>query len=53
MTIYWGLYYASVLRGLWWWWAPPIIVIVLLFIGLFLVAAGLDQIANPRLRKRG
>ncbi|MBM3190164.1 MAG: ABC transporter permease [Chloroflexi bacterium] len=51
MTIYWALYYTSVLRGLWWWWAPPIAVIVLTFMGLFLVSAGLDQIANPRLRR--
>ncbi|MBI2861213.1 MAG: ABC transporter permease [Chloroflexi bacterium] len=51
MTIYWGLYYTSVIRGLWWWWASPIVVIVLIFIGLFLTSAGLDQIANPRLRR--
>lgn len=50
MTIYWALYYTSVLRGLIWWWLPPIVVIVLIFMGLYLVAAGLDQIANPRLR---
>jgi peptide/nickel transport system permease protein len=52
MTIYWGLYYTSILRDLWWWWAPPIIVIVIIFTGLFLIAAGLDQVANPRLRQR-
>jgi peptide/nickel transport system permease protein len=51
MTIYWALYYTAVLRGLWWWWGPPIVIIVLTFIGLFLVAAGLDKIANPRLRR--
>jgi len=51
MTIYWALYYTSLLRGLWWWWAPPIIIIVLTFMGLFLIAAGLDEIANPRLRR--
>jgi peptide/nickel transport system permease protein len=51
MTIYWALYYTSVVRGLVWWWAAPIVVIVLIFTGLFLIAAGLDQIANPRLRK--
>jgi peptide/nickel transport system permease protein len=51
MTIFWALRYAAVLRGLWWWWAPPIIIIVLTFMGLFLISAGLDQIANPRLRR--
>jgi peptide/nickel transport system permease protein len=51
MTIYWSMYYTSILRNIWWWWIPPIIVIVVIFIGLFLISAGLDQIANPRLRK--
>ena len=53
MTIYWALYYTSVLRGLWWWWAPPIVAIVLTFIGLFLLSLGLDQVANPKLRRAG
>jgi peptide/nickel transport system permease protein len=51
MTIYWSLYYTSVLRGLWWWWAPPIAIIVITFLGLFLVSMGLDQVANPKLRR--
>jgi peptide/nickel transport system permease protein len=51
MTIYWSMYYTSIIRDLWWWWAPPIVVIVVIFVGLFLISAGLDQIANPRLRK--
>ncbi len=51
MTIYWALYSTSVLRGLWWWWAPPMLVIILTFIGLFLISMGLDQIANPKLRR--
>jgi peptide/nickel transport system permease protein len=46
------MYYTSVLRNIWWWWAPPIVVIVIIFTGLFLIAAGLDQVANPRLRNR-
>ncbi len=49
MTIYWALFYTSLLRGMWWWWAPPMVMIVLIFIGLFLVSMGLDRIANPRL----
>jgi len=51
MTIYWALYYTSVLRGMWWWWAPPIVTIILTFVGLFLISMGLDQIANPKLRR--
>jgi len=52
MTIYWVNYNAAIINGWWWWWVPPIIVIAILFIGLFLVAVGLDEIANPRLRNR-
>lgn len=52
MTIYWSMYYTSILRNLWWWFAPPIVVIVTIFTGLFMISAGLDQIANPRLRQR-
>lgn len=51
MTIYWNIWYGSLLNGWWWWWAPPIIVIVLLFVGLFLISQGLDEWANPRLRR--
>lgn len=52
MTIYWNIWYASLINGWWWWWAPPIIIIVLLFVGLFLISQGLDEWANPRLRRR-
>lgn len=51
MTIYWAIYYSALLRGLWWWWAAPVAAIVLLFMALFLLSAGLDEIANPRLRR--
>src|SRR5436190_6495685 len=44
MTIYWGLYYTTVMRGLVWWWLPPIVMIVLIFVGLFSISAGLDRI---------
>jgi peptide/nickel transport system permease protein len=52
MTLYWVLYNAAIINGWWWWWVPPIVAIALLFIGLFLVAVGLDEIANPRLRRQ-
>jgi len=51
MTIYWVIYYAALLHGYWWWWLPPIAIITILFVGLFNLASGLDEIANPRLRK--
>ncbi len=50
--IYWNIFNSTVLLGLWWWLVPPIVVIVLLFVGLFMISAGLDELANPRLRRR-
>lgn len=52
-TVYWALFYSAPLRGLYWWWAPPIITLGVVFIGLYLITAGLDKIANPRLRSHG
>jgi peptide/nickel transport system permease protein len=52
MTLYWVNFNAALLNGWWWWWLPPIVVIATLFIGLFLVTVGLDEIANPRRRRR-
>jgi peptide/nickel transport system permease protein len=52
MTIYWVIYNAAIINGWAWWWVPPIVIIAILFIGLFLVAVGLDEIANPRVRSR-
>ena len=51
MTIFWVIFYGALLQGMWWWFAPPIVVIVILFMGLFGLSAGLDEIANPRMRK--
>jgi peptide/nickel transport system permease protein len=51
MTIYWSIAYNAIIRGLWWWIVMPIALIIILFISLFLMSAGLDEIANPRLRK--
>ena len=49
-TIYWSLNYAAFVSGMWWWWSFPTVVFVTLFIGLFLISSGMDQVANPRLR---
>jgi peptide/nickel transport system permease protein len=50
-TLYWVQYYAALLHGLWWWFLPPVIIIIMLFVGLFSIAAGLDELANPRTRR--
>ena len=52
MMIYWANLYAAMFRGLWWWWSPPIVTIICLFISLFLIHTGLDEIVNPRLSRR-
>lgn len=51
MTLFWINYNAAVINGWWWWWLPPIVVIGMLFISLFLIAVGLDEVANPRIRR--
>lgn len=52
MTIFWSIYYGATLRGMWWWWASPVVLIVTLLAGLFLIAAGLDELANPRIHRK-
>jgi peptide/nickel transport system permease protein len=51
ITLYWVNYYSALLHGMWWWFLPPVIIIILLFIGLFSISAGLDELANPRRRR--
>jgi peptide/nickel transport system permease protein len=51
MTIYYSLQAAAILRGMWWWWGFPALVLIMLFVGLFLINIGMDEICNPRLRK--
>lgn len=50
MTINHALGASAILRGMWWWWGFPIILLVLIFVALFLMTVGLDEVANPRLR---
>jgi peptide/nickel transport system permease protein len=50
MTIFYSIRGAALIRGMWWWWAFPIFMLMLIFTSLFLIATGLDEIANPRLR---
>jgi len=50
MTINYALRSSAILRGMWWWWGFPIIMLIIIFVALFLMTIGLDEIANPRLR---
>lgn len=52
LTFYWAITYGALIRQMWWWFLPPIVIIVILFLGLFLMSQGLDQIANPRLQSK-
>src|SRR5271165_4479306 len=51
MTLYWVLFNGAIINGWWWWWTAPIAIILLVFLGLFFMTVGLDEIANPRLRR--
>jgi peptide/nickel transport system permease protein len=51
MTLYWVNFNAAIINGWWWWWTAPIVIILLVFLGLFFLTVGLDEIANPRLRR--
>ena len=53
MTLYWVNYNAALINGWWWWWLAPIGIILLVFLGLFFLTVGLDELANPRLRRAG
>jgi peptide/nickel transport system permease protein len=49
MTLYWVNFNAAMING-WWWWTAPTVIILIVFLGLFFLTVGLDEIANPRLR---
>jgi peptide/nickel transport system permease protein len=51
MTLYWVNFNAAIINGWWWWWTAPLVVIIMVFLGLFFLTVGLDEIANPRLRR--
>jgi peptide/nickel transport system permease protein len=51
VTIYFALESAAILRGMWWWWGLPTAILAFIFVGLLLINLGLDEVANPRLRR--
>jgi peptide/nickel transport system permease protein len=51
VTIFWAQQQSAMLSGMWWWYAVPISIIVLIFVMLFMISAGLDELANPRVRR--
>ena len=53
MMIYWALSYGAILQNLWWWWLAPVLVLMILFLCLYLVHLGFDEVSNPRLQTEG
>ncbi len=51
VTIFFSIEAAAILRGMWWWYGIPTVILAIVFISLLLLNLGMDEIANPRLRK--
>ncbi len=52
MMIYWALNFSAIFQNLWWWWTAPVVSLIVLFLSLYLVHIGLDEVSNPRLRSQ-
>jgi peptide/nickel transport system permease protein len=50
IMIYWALEFGAMIQNMWWWWATPVFTLIVLFLALFMVHLGLDEVGNPRLR---
>ncbi len=51
MTIRWAVFHSAMFNQWWWWVLWPIVAMVLIFAALSLINVGLDEIANPRVRR--
>lgn len=51
MTIYWAVFNSAMFNQWWWWILWPIVAMVLIFTSLSLINLGLDEVANPRVRR--
>lgn len=51
IMIYWALNFGAMIQNLWWWWLTPVVTLMALFLSLYLIHLGLDEVANPRLRR--
>lgn len=50
LMLNWAINYTAFTRGIVNWWLPPCVVLVWMFLGLFVVSIGLDEVGNPRLK---
>jgi len=51
VAIFFSIEAAATLRDMWWWWGIPTVTLAVVFVALLLLNLGMDEIANPRLRK--
>jgi peptide/nickel transport system permease protein len=51
-TLYFMSSQGAVVRGMWWWVAVPVVSLCWVFVMLFMISSGMDELANPRLRRR-
>ncbi len=52
IMIYWALNFGAMIQNMWWWWLTPVITLMALFLSLYVIHLGLDEVANPRLRQQ-
>lgn len=51
IMLYWAQSQQALMSGLWWWFIPPGLCVALLCAGLTFINFGIDELANPRLRR--
>ncbi|MCS7061916.1 MAG: ABC transporter permease [Anaerolineae bacterium] len=51
MTIRWAQFHSAIFNQWWWWVLWPSLALVMIFASLSLINRGLDEIANPRVRR--
>ena len=51
VALFFAIEAGALFRGMWWWWGIPTVILSAVFVALLLINLGLDEIANPRLRK--
>lgn len=52
IILYWADLKLAVINNYWWWIVPPGLLLMLLVLGFAFVSHALDQVLNPRLRRR-
>lgn len=51
MTIRWAQFHSAIFNKWWWWVLWPSLALIIIFASLSLINRGLDEIANPRVRR--